>query len=235
MKQIILILINPFTVITFLFFCGLVSSRVKRKIKFYFYGLLFFIISSSPITSTILSYPLINAVETLNDENSNDIHSIIVLTAGIQKNIVGEWMPSINSINRTLLGKSYSEKLYVPLVISGGPTSSEASSEALIIKNYFSLEDSILDQNSKNTYESAKGLSNYCKTEKGPLLLITGEYHRLRSYLSFKSQNCEVLLLKKETCEHCLTGKRMELMNWNSPNKKAMVPAWKNTLNPSRP
>ena len=57
----------------------------------------------------------------------------------------------------------------------------------LSIKNHYSLLD----------YESAKNLESYCKQENGPFLLITGNYHRLRSYLSFKSFGCDVLLTEK--------------------------------------
>ncbi len=195
MKEVILYIINPVTIIAILFLCGLISTRLKNKVNLFFYSLLFFIISSTPISSIILSYPLVNAVKTIND--LNNIKSTIVLTAGIKKNAIGEWGPNSNSINRTLIGKSYSEKLSIPLIISGGLTKPEALPEAIIIKNYFNLNDSIIEQNSRNTYESAKNLSNYCKKNNGPFLLITGEYHRLRSYLSFKSHSCNVMLLKE--------------------------------------
>ena len=42
-----------------------------------------------------------------------------------------------------------------------------------------------VEQNSKNTYESAKNLESFCKKERGPFLLITGDYQSLRSYLAF--------------------------------------------------
>lgn len=195
MKEVILYIINPVTIISITFLCGLISSKLKNKVNLFYYGLLFFIISSTPISSIILSYPLVNAVKTINDRDN--IKSTIVLTAGIEKNVIGEWGPSSNSINRTLIGKSYSEKLSIPLIISGGLTKPEALPEAIIVKNYFNLNDSIIEQNSRNTYESAKNLSNYCKKSNGPFLLITSKYHRLRSYLSFKSHNCNVMLLKE--------------------------------------
>ena len=47
---------------------------------------------------------------------------------------------------------------------------------------------------SKNTKQN----HSFCKQEKGPFLLITGDYHRLRSYLSFKSHNCDVKLIPKK-------------------------------------
>jgi uncharacterized SAM-binding protein YcdF (DUF218 family) len=60
------------------------------------------------------------------------------------------------------------------------------------------LENSILEQKSKNTYESARNLKSFCKKKVGPFLLITGNYHKLRSYLTFKSHNCNVVLMPKK-------------------------------------
>ena len=115
MKETMLYIINPVTIVAVLFLFGLLSSRLKNKVKLFYYSLTLFLISSIPITSFILSYPLINTVKTINEKDNNIVQSVIVLTAGIKKNIIGEWSPSINSINRTLLGKKYSEKFYVPL------------------------------------------------------------------------------------------------------------------------
>ena len=96
-----------------------------------------------------------------------------------------------------MLGKKYSGELSVPLVISGGLTDSEILSE-LFSKKLPKFKNTIIEQNSKNTYQSAKNLESFCKKELGPFLLITGSYHRLRSYLSFKSLKCNVLLIQKK-------------------------------------
>ena len=96
-----------------------------------------------------------------------------------------------------MIGTRYSDELSVPLVISGGLTDSKVLSEAILVRNYLNLKNSIIEQNSKNTYQSAKNLESFCKKELGPFLLVTGSYHRLRSYLSFKSHGCNVLLIQK--------------------------------------
>ena len=196
MKQIFLYLINPVTIVAIIFLLGLISSRVKNKLKFYAFGLSIFVISSTPIFSYIFSYPLIHAVKTANEDRLRNIETVIVLSAGIKKNVIGDWVPSNDSIDRVTLGKYYSENLSVPLVISGGKTIDDTLPEAVILKNYFDLQYIVMDQNSKNTFESSKNLSQYCKKNKGPFLIITGHYHRLRSYLSFLSQKCDVYLLE---------------------------------------
>ena len=43
----------------------------------------------------------------------------------------------------------------VPVVISGGLTSSKVLSEAVVVRDYLKIENSILDQVSNNTHESA--------------------------------------------------------------------------------
>ena len=197
MKEIVITFITPITIVAIIFLCGLLSARPKNKIKYYFYALLFLIIFSTPFSSFILSYPLTSFGKTITNKNLDNIKAVIVLTAGIEKDVLENWKPSNNTINRTLLGKKYSDELSVPLVISGGLTDSEVMSEAILVSNYLNLKNSIIEQNSKNTYQSARNLESFCKKEMGPFLLVTGSYHRLRSYLSFKSHECNVLLIQK--------------------------------------
>ena len=77
MKEIAITFIAPITLVTVIFFCGLASSRLKSKIKLYFYSLIFLMISSFPISSFILSYPLISLVKTINQ--ANPIVAVIVI------------------------------------------------------------------------------------------------------------------------------------------------------------
>ena len=199
MKEFAITFITPISIVCLIFLCGLLSSRPKKKLKFYFYSLLLLVFFSIPMSSFILSYPLIFLGKSINENNQNNIESVIVLTAGIEKDISEKWRPGNESVNRTLLGRNFSEKYGVPLIISGGFTGSKNLSEAAIIRNYLNMENSIIEQNSKNTYESALNLERFCKKQLGPILLITGNYHRLRSYLTFRSFKCNVLLTKKET------------------------------------
>ena len=198
MKGLIIFLTDPFTIITLLFFCGLFASRPKIKLRIFYYSLLFFVVISTPFISYILGYPLINTVSTIKNDNNKNIKSVIVLTAGIKKNSLGDWTPSNNSANRALLGLSHSQKLSVPVVISGGLTSSKVLSEAVVVRDYLKIENSILDQGSINTHESAKNLASYCDEREGPLLIISGKYHRLRTFLTFKSYNCDVVFLNEK-------------------------------------
>ena len=88
MKEIAITLITPITIVAIIFLCGLISSRPKTRIKYYYYALLFLIIFSIPISSFIISYPLISFGKTINSENQDDIKAVIVLTAGMEKDIL---------------------------------------------------------------------------------------------------------------------------------------------------
>ncbi|MEC6997182.1 MAG: hypothetical protein VXW97_02950, partial [Pseudomonadota bacterium] len=135
-KSLILFFVNPVIIITILFLIGFFSVKLKTKVKFFFLGLIIFLVSSLHIFSFIFSYPLVNLVKTAEKENIENIKSVIVLSAGIKKNILGDWVPSLTSSDRTLLGKYYADRLSVPLVISGGVTKEKALPEAVVIKNY---------------------------------------------------------------------------------------------------
>ena len=157
--------------VAIIFLLGLISSRVKNKLKFYVFALSIFVYFKHSIFSYIFSYPLIHAVKTANEDRLRNIETVIVLSAGIKKNVIGDWVPSNDSIDRVILGKYYSENLSVPLVISGGKTIDDTLPEAVIIKNYFDLQYIEMDQNSKN-FESSKNYLNIVKKIKDPFLLL---------------------------------------------------------------
>ena len=58
------------------------------------------------------------------------------------------------------------------------------------------FDEITLEQSSKNTYESVLNLKRYCLEKKEPFLLIAGNYHSLRSYLTFISNGCKIKIYK---------------------------------------
>ena len=160
MKEFAITFITPVTIVCLIYLCGLLSSRPKNRIKLYFYSLLLLVIFSIPLSSFIISYPLITLVKTINDDNQSNVKSVIVLSAGIEKDILENWRPSNSSLDRTLLGKNYSDNLSIPLVISGGLTGSKYLSEAAVIRNYLKLENSILNLNMNNKLNNNNNNNN---------------------------------------------------------------------------
>lgn len=183
----------PLPIIWFMLF--IIIFNLKDKIYFYFKAIfiLLFIISM-PITADIFSFPLSKGSSKFTDDYN--FAAIIVLTGGIYKDINGNWHPSSNSINRAALGSNLSKKLNIPLIITGGNSIKENPAESLIVSNFIDNKNIILEQKSKNTYESALNLekilleNNLSKNDN--FILITSKFHNLRSALTFKSQNYKI-------------------------------------------
>ena len=106
---------------------------------------------------------------------------------------MGEWVPSNSTLERVLIANKMANDLSVPIVISGGKTIADADSEASVVRRNLKLYNSLIEQDSLNTYESAINLKTICAKQNGLALLITSELHSLRSYLTFKTQGCNVL------------------------------------------
>ena len=195
MKQVILTFLTLPIIFLIIYLFGLLASRPKTKLKLFSTALFISLICSFPIIGKFIQLPLNLFYDKIEHENYSEINSIIVLTGGIYKNTLGDWLPSNSTEKRIFLAKKVLNKKNVPLIISGGFTQKDAPSEAALTRTYFNLSSSIIEQNSLNTYQSALNLKQYCSKYKGKFLLITDKYHALRSFLTFKGQNCNVVLL----------------------------------------
>ena len=67
----------------------------------------------------------------------SEASAVFVLTGGIKKNILGDWQPSEATLERVLVGNKVANDISIPLIISGGRTSTETESEAFIVRNHF--------------------------------------------------------------------------------------------------
>ncbi len=194
MKAIILSLITVPGLIIFIFVLGLFSNKTKNKLNFFFIALLVTFFSSMPILSKLLSLPIISIAKKVKDETISNVDAVVILTGGIYKDLKGKWQPSNNTENRIHQAELFLKKYNVPLIISGGHTKNNAPSEAEITKIKYNLTESIIDSESLNTFESARNLKDYCEDLEGYILVITDKYHSLRTYLSFKTQGCNILM-----------------------------------------
>ena len=193
MKALALEIFSLPTFIIIIYLLGYFTSNPKHKLKIYSYTLFIFFILAIPIVSKILSYPLIVLQNNISKKNLTEISAVFVLTGGIKKNILGTWVPSDATLSRVLIANKLAKQYSVPLVISGGKTSPNVESESFIIRDYLRLYDSIIEQSSLTTYESAINLKPFCDEFKGVILLVTDKLHSLRSYLTFKTNKCNVL------------------------------------------
>ena len=195
MKQLILAFFTLPSIFLIIYLFGLLASRPKNKLRLFSIALFISLVFSFPIISKFINFPLIFFSKKVENNNLSEINSIIILTGGIYKNTLGDWMPSENTQKRVFLAKTVLNSKIIPLIISGGFTKNEGPSEAALTRTYYKLHSSIIEQASLNTYQSALNLKQYCSNHRGKLLLITDKYHSLRSYLTFKSQGCDVKLL----------------------------------------
>ena len=195
MKQVILAIFSLPLIFLIIYIFGLLANRPKTKLKLFSVALFIALICGFPIVGKFIELPLNLFSTKIKDEKFSEINSIIVLTGGIYKNTLGNWLPSNSTEKRIFLAKKVLNQKNVPLIISGGFTQKDAPSEATLTRNYFKLYNSTIEQNSLNTYQSALNLKQYCSKNREKILLITDKYHALRSFLTFKSQNCNIVLL----------------------------------------
>ena len=191
-KSFILILITFPSIVIFFYVIRLLQANNAKRLKAFSYGLFFFFIFSIPATSLFLSIPLKKGGKKLDNTQYNYFNYVVTLTGGIKKNILNDYVPSMATSERVLLANKLSKDYNIPLIISGGATLKNAQSESLVTAKYFNITDSILDQKSLNTYESSLNLRNFC-LDDNKFIIITDKWHSLRSYLTFKSQNCDVV------------------------------------------
>ena len=192
-KEIVLTIITFPSIIIFIYVIGLFQFNKSKKLKIFSYALFVFLIFSIPATSLFLSIPLKKGGKKFDDISQSSVTTIVALTGGIKKNILNEFVPSIASTERVLLARKLSLDMNVPLIISGGSTMEGAPSESFITSKYLNLENVILEEESLNTYQSSLNIRKLCSNQDTLILLITDKWHSLRSYLTFRSQNCNVI------------------------------------------
>jgi uncharacterized SAM-binding protein YcdF (DUF218 family) len=151
-------------------------------------------IISLPFFGKIFSYPLLGLPKIFISSDLKDVEAAVVLTGGIYKNIINEWQPSENTEKRVLYAKKLLKEKNIPIMLSGGITKKNAPSEAEVTKNFYNLVNAEIETISFNTYQSAQNLKNYCERFNNNLMIITDNFHSLRSYLSFKSQGCNTII-----------------------------------------
>jgi len=174
--------------------------RLKKNsylfLKLFF--LIFFIISL-PIFIQEFSYPLTKGAPIYKNEK---VSSVLVLTAGSFQDSQGNWHPSSNTIRRVVRGDKIARLLNIPLIISGGTLHEGGFSESSLALNLIEeRKDIYKDIYSKNTHEAAKNLKvtllkNGINADL-PIILVTSPIHNLRTALTLKSYNYDVIIYDK--------------------------------------
>jgi len=166
-----------------------------KNIYFYFKGILIILLLISlPIFIQIFEYPLKLGANKFS-ENYN-ITAVVVMTGGIYKDINSKWYPSASTIKRTIIANNIASKINKPLIILGGNINSNEPAESEIASKIINNNILILDNNSKNTYQSVKNFKSVLLKNNidasGNFLIITSSIHNLRTALTFKSQGYKI-------------------------------------------
>jgi len=183
----------PMPLIWFMFIILLVGSK---QTIYYFFRVIFLVlfILSLPIFSSFFEYPLKKGADSFSEKKN--LSMVLVPTAGVYEDSLGNWYASKDTILRTMKGYDISKKLGIPLLISGGITIKGAPAESLIAIKYLSDTNAVIvDVESKNTFQSARNLRKIVKNNKienGTIILATSSIHNLRTSLALRTNGFDV-------------------------------------------
>ncbi len=175
-----------------LFFIFAIWSLKWKKlgIILLIFSIIFYYIFSITPTADLFLFPLEKKYNSQEETETADI--IVLLTGGAK----GGNFPLESSLSESSLKRAvktahlYLEKEQKPKIIISGNDSFSRKSEASLVSEFlqsFNIpeQDIVLDQESENTYQSAKNVKKIVGEE--PFLLVTSASHMLRSIYLFKS------------------------------------------------
>jgi len=202
LKEIIYFLFYFPLPILWIFVIALFFVSKEKKIFAFKIVLFLFYFCLTSFFASLLEYPLIRG-DNFNYDNER-YSAVLVPTAGIYKDVNSTWHPSSNSVLRVKLGEKIAKKYNLPLVISGGKIDLQGDSEAETILEIVNYKNTIVENISRNTYETSKNLSNVFKKNNFDkdltILLVTSPRHSLRTSLALKKQGFRVksYIMKKK-------------------------------------
>ncbi|MHB1657596.1 MAG: YdcF family protein [Burkholderiales bacterium] len=169
----------------------LAAGFLARKIKHAFAVSLFFAaaiyaFSIGPVKN-ILIFPLENSYYTPKNVKALKAKAIVVLGKGAYNGV----MLDGDSLNRLVGGFILYRKLHIPIIFSGGySTSTVATSiiaRKILLKMGVGRSDIITDDKSNDTAQNALDTEAICKKHKfTKIILVTSAYHMKRAVFLFR-------------------------------------------------
>jgi len=146
-----------------------------------FFALTIYAFSISPVKNILIS-PLENGYNVPKNIKALKANAIVILGAGAYN---GETLDG-DSLNRLVGGFILYRKLHIPLIFSGGySTSTVAASiiaRKILLKMGVSRSDIIIDDKSNDTAQNALDTESICKKHKfTKIILVTSAYHMKRA------------------------------------------------------
>ena len=150
------------------------------------------VILSLPVTSRLLTYPL-SMEQYL--KSGQEVDAVLVPTAGMFLDPSGRWWSNNTGVVRAVRGRQLSQKLDIPLIISGGSPRTEPVSEAEVLVEQLGLggELLIVEKDADNTWETAVAVSSIMsRLGGGRVLLVTSRVHLKRMAATLRAQGLGV-------------------------------------------
>lgn len=192
-------LVTPFILPPGLFILALILSGAlfifwhRRKIGIFnlAIGLLFWLFCTAPFSNYLMRG--LESEFYIPKSVKGDV--LLLLGGGIIDNVPdfsGYGIPTDAMVGRIVTAVRLQKNLNVPIIVSGGKSYRNSSSEAFIAKRFLvdiGVEEGqiVMEEKSRDTYENAKYIREICRREdyKNPVL-ITSASHMKRSLLAFK-------------------------------------------------
>ena len=161
-----------------------VKSNYWKKF-FLHLGFVFLLITSLPIVSTFVEKFFYSDNYRISNHHKKPAYVLVPGAGATHKGL----FPSTKSFERAQYGKELSEQFSIPLIFSGGL-------DAFLLPKYFLLEQGnfLTETASASTFEMAKNLKKLINISDGPLLLATDPIHHMRTILTLKKENFDVLI-----------------------------------------
>jgi len=147
-------------------------------------GLLFFYVFSITPTGDLILLPLENQYPPLKKNELNKADKIVLLLGGKESDVL-----RASEVLRIYVQSSKFKAQSPKIIVSGITPLNPERNEAEDVKEFLvewgiSLEDIILENQSRNTFESAKNIKELVGEE--PFFLVTSAYHMPRAIKTFQ-------------------------------------------------
>ena len=150
---------------------------------------------SLPVVGRFLGGPLAAEATSILDITASNSAAILVPTAGMFQDSNGDWWSTAAGIERAVTGQRLSERLNLPLILSGGAPRGESESEAKVLATQIGLSDIevILEKEAKNTYETGEAAARILSVLGGDhVVLVTSPTHIARMAACLRQRGLQV-------------------------------------------
>jgi len=166
---------------------GLLARKIRHAFAVsLFFAAAIYVFSIGPVKNALIS-PLENSYNVPENVKSLKANAIVVLGAGAYN---GGTLDG-DSLNRLIGGFILYRKLHIPIIFSGGySTSTVATSiiaRKILLKMGVIRSDIIIDDKSNDTAQNASDTEAICKRRKfHKIILVTSAYHMKRAVFLFR-------------------------------------------------